>query len=1485
MKVKKHSMLFKGIVMVVAFMLTALCFPVKELVAFADETATDYNFLTIGDGTKEVETVVNRGAEYTIPSAYIGGNSNLKIGDTSKNETTDSNSDGQILTASSVKVTFNDEVDEDGKLKEIEAPEGKFVASRLGTYTITYSYTFYAAEADKSTAVTNSHQLKVKSVLSSASFDLTDPDVIFPEVVDLTVEGAKETVEGGEKPKDVYLPTPKITGENGKDVPVKAYKSLDAAKATEDANFVVVTATGGVNNKAFEVSEKEEKLYVDGSKFEAKTGEAPSEFGAGTYTIKYSYYTRTKNGESWGEPYFVTSTTKSFKVYNDKNNPYYKNFNEITLELSKDWVDNGKRGEESSLPTAIGVTPKDATPNGENVAVSYKVQVLFKEKYGDKDYAPITKEVYDKTTDADGNEVDILKEEDGQLYLADPTKFTPLQDGYYTFIYTITDFYGHTYSSPKGVYKFDDVKDEKEPTPVLYDASQYAGTTDYADKEHKDESHKLKTYATSNGVVVYAIGMNDNVSKTSEAVEGPLAEGEEKGKVRLTRKIMRGAETVLEINQYNRFNLVFNYRNSAAYKAYENFLTNNFLVRKAVSEDATLVGSTVEEKITTNTKMLEWLQKHNYLIVVDNANAEKIYEIFSAEGENFFDSIESVKNAGSEIPQEQADHDAAVAEAKKNAAIAWLKSEDAVAKGFGYIDTDETFGADEADNGTGRDNYYIHYIAVDAAGTTGDVPYDISIVLQENEEQAPEVRFSTTLQKTYLPNSVVTFNVPTASDNRDANMQVVTLYRFVNGTNQPVKVEDKNTTEGEVKGISLTSLWTDINGKRVKGMLLTDTYKAYHGESADGYIDLTDADATSYTIDLKEGGTDAVGLQIFCYAYDDCGNVGIYAETISILNSEDNKAPQFVSAEAPKGAEYSQDEEIELPTITVQDDAIGFVDYEVKLFHIEDDGTETEFNNVIDTHIVSRRTWAQSKSGELKLYAGRFVASASGKYQARISVVDSKKNTIVYFADYYVKSRVLSSSVEVRSTLEKNQTVELYKDTVLIPDPTVTYSIDKSVTYDIFKANSDLYDAGKTDPETYPNSRYNSTDWVIYGVDSNGKAYDYDTKNGIMGSLTPKEATTYEIQYTVNFTVYDFKKVTYKDGTESEGYDGGYFTYTEQPKLKIYTVDENTFYVVYANGETKTFTVVREGEDVKAYADGSVIEDGSKTNYGINDVDLKQWFRDIQFLQVKSDVYRIEAKDTTAPTLKPYDYVEHIDIDDLKDPEKYNMKLDIYGIQSDDEDIDWSRSVVTVSGQLADKTNISPVEYKGSFETKTYTFTTDKDATYTINYTVYDKSGLSTSKDYYVTVGDAVPPEFHFLKDDFVKETYKLEEVSGSNRLTIDLNDIEVLDNSTTIDADVDVKLYRGDDEIKPDESPNADVLKFNITQTGNYTLTFETRDAAGNKQTYEKKFTVEEKTQDTQMVYQTVGTILIVISVVVLAGVIIYFIVSKVKLDKELKK
>lgn len=77
----------------------------------------------------------------------------------------------------------------------------------------------------------------------------------------------------------------------------------------------------------------------------------------------------------------------------------------------------------------------------------------------------------------------------------------------------------------------------------------------------------------------------------------------------------------------------------------------------------------------------------------------------------------------------------------------------------------------------------------------------------------------------------------------------------------------------------------------------------------------------------------------------------------------------------------------------------------------------------------------------------------------------------------------------------------------------------------------------------------------------------------------------------------------------------------------------------------------------------------------------------------------------------------------------------------------------------------------------------------------------------------------------------------------------------------------------------------YEITTVGNYTFSVTVSDETGNFTTREFTFEVTESDVDSTLAYKVIGTVLIVISVLVLAGVIIYFIVSKVKLDKELKK
>ena len=173
--------------------------------------------------------------------------------------------------------------------------------------------------------------------------------------------------------------------------------------------------------------------------------------------------------------------------------------------------------------------------------------------------------------------------------------------------------------------------------------------------------------------------------------------------------------------------------------------------------------------------MLTWLQANNYLIVVDNANYTTIYDIFNEE--DYF--------ADKTINGEAID--------SATKALEWFKSAEAVTAGFGYIDVDETFGATTADNGMGSGQYYIHYIAKDAAWNETDITKSMYIGSYEDND-IPEIKFGTTLADSYLPSATVTFDVPTASDYYDTNMLVKTMYRYLDNEGNVMQVKDKDNT-------------------------------------------------------------------------------------------------------------------------------------------------------------------------------------------------------------------------------------------------------------------------------------------------------------------------------------------------------------------------------------------------------------------------------------------------------------------------------------------------------------------------------------------------------------------------------------------------------------------------------------------------------------------------------------------------------------------
>ena len=202
--------------------------------------------------------------------------------------------------------------------------------------------------------------------------------------------------------------------------------------------------------------------------------------------------------------------------------------------------------------------------------------------------------------------------------------------------------------------------------------------------------------------------------------------------------------------------------------------------------------------------------------------------------------------------------------------------------------------------------------------------------------------------------------------------------------------------------------------------------------------------------------------------------------------------------------------------------------------------------------------------------------------------------------------------------------------------------------------------------------------------------------------------------------------------------------------------------------------------------------------------------------------------------------------------------------------------------------------------------TVRRNGTIYITYTVFDNAGNSTEGDEItIQAGDITAPtiEIEGEEDDFinVSEGYTLASIqSNDNLFRIDLSKIRIdngngaktpaeieeegvivryeLVNSGTTSGD------NNDGVIDPiSESDNE--LVYEINEVGEYTFTITVQDEHNNIDTRDFTFSIHDEETDPNAVYQIVGIILIVISVLVLVGVIVYFVVSKVKLDKELKK
>ena len=757
--------------------------------------------------------------------------------------------------------------------------------------------------------------------------------------------------------------------------------------------------------------------------------------------------------------------------------------------------------------------------------------------------------------------------------------------------------------------------------------------------------------------------------------------------------------------------------------------------------------------------------------------------------------------------------------------LAWLKSHNYL------IVTDESaktvaegyaYIAETKSFGQTQKTYYIHYVAKDASGNENEISKTLRVYTTIADDQDPVVKFPTTLADRYLPTDVITFDAPTVTDtNRTSTLAEKVLYRLLNGTAD-----------------------VDVEGA---------TYVTYDGHR---YIDITDDTASTYSIDLSKG-EGATSLEIVAYAYDDFGRKGVYTETVKVSSVVDNYPPVLGDVVVGETA-YRTDAVVTLPTVTVSDDQAGYLTYDVKVTYTDAD------DKVSDYYVenVSRRKYVNEETGAGKIVvtAGTFNPQYAGSYQASVAVTDFNNKAVVVFAHYTVTSRgAVVQSPKLNTTLA-SETVDLANNPVItLPTPTVNFELEDSVTYDEFEAG--------VSTETY----------VVRGINKDGKAQGYETTYGEEGSFTPTAAGNYDIVYSLDVVVYKQAEIEYVPLTfdATEGTVGDYYLVSGT----TYRVAKDGDTYVITNGTAAYGTVSKdENGNVVKKVDGTVV-----ATFG-NDLDDIDFYEDFRVYHIESDIVTITVTDNATPTLPEMNYVTAMTVEEFEAD-----GITVYGIESLNG-FNAEKSQYKISWKLADGSSSSVAAKTGENALVDYTLikdtvTTGKpDGTYTITYTVVGLNGKSATKSYTIIVGDNQAPEIT-IPSDMVKSSYEY----GKENLVIDTADLGFSDVGEGVDlTTLEIKLLNTSTNEEVEATVDGTVYTFKFADEnsiGSYKLSITIADTVGNTTTETRSFEVTSATRDTTPVYQIVGIILIVVSVLVLVGVIVYFIISKVKLDKELKK
>lgn len=1232
--------------------------------------------------------------------------------------------------------------------------------------------------------------------------------------------------------KNIVLPLPNVNDEDG-DTVLSSETSenyvidLDSRPTyTPDGenSFVYISLTGGSMDEGGNYNVKIKK-NEDTGEFYIDGADLANIDSGSEFTITYYFYEIRENGNIS----YINSTTRTFTVHDDYYHTTSNGDAGYTLNASFSTTppDSAIVGVEVDLPTVTGTTSASNSPSSEAVDVYYSLQVM-KMDDNDRYTLDVTTDVYDEIENT----------------------FKAVEEGSYRFIYTVRDFYGNTASTSSTTFTITDVEDTQQATPIMYDAGEVELDED---GNYLDISYKLKSQTVNRNIIMYAITGTDNMVDDED--------------ITLKRVIRDATTTRFEITEYNEYNLIFapgvaSGQDSTMANIYTQILADNFDIYRQMAIDK-LSDDSID--LDDPNDIRDWLIANNYLIVTTNWNQDPTGANILNEGDTGYTTTVGDQTAKDEMAK----------------------------KGFAFLQSTSSGGQYPFSART----YYFDYYADDNTGNNSERREVYRIITQESvsDTAAPTIDFSSDLQTAYLPTDTITFNTATASDtidnsNRTSSVKVVTAYRFLNGDNTPVSNDSTGTTKTlqfVVNDDVVTSggsqiSWIEESKNATTGLVTSEGW-------------FFDTSLTEYSIDLRNAPSDAETLEIFAYAVDDYGNIAFFSRKITIVNTADDDMPVLVNVKnAPDATAEEQTylagdkEGITLPTLEYKDSRPEYMSAEVTIYRVTTSGDGADM--VTTRELVqgsNMSTDPDTYRGMFTVYGGKFTASVGGTYQVIVTVTDASKHTLSTYFTYYVEESGVVEDPEISNITSEPVDIQ-QNEPYYLESPRLTVS------------ESELFGYIGLDETDDSNTSTYYTVSAVSATHSDGYELTQNWFTGVRKG-------TYKLQYTVFLMRYRADRLL-EEGISSA--EAGIYLEDGKLKYKEAGASSTSYYIYFERNYDEEGNLVGYTPTMNTSLDGSgtalVVPEGQTMQEAVEEKvgDLVKFFApqsEIQTLTVSEVGINIYI-DSSAYEKNQYPTINE---DDPNLVTIVRPEIEIIGKGGINEEDSQVIINCTSDGSTTPIATISFAEWESAIADNSNNFVVEgetiklkliRNGTYTIRYEVQGSDGYANVGEprvleYTISNGDVIKPTVKILDlDNIAKATYKPGET-----LVINLSEdvLDLRDNVTTsrdeLISELNITITNNDtgksDTIENKGEGEFISYEYELEEVGNYTVSITVTDQAGNtSEAATFSFDVTSEGSDPVDVQEVLGGILIALSVAVLAGVVVYFVVSKVKLDKRAK-